>query len=125
MKAPILNIRHLRALAAIALAIAVARSGSAVTFTLLHSFNGNDGNSPVGGLFWPGDGYFYGTTTMGGINNYPSGDGTIFRIDPLGANFNSIYYFGEDPGGFKPFAGVTGFNGNELIGTSFAGGTPA
>jgi len=124
MKAPILNIRHLRALAAIALAIAVARSGSAVTFTLLHSFNGNDGNSPVGGLFWPGDGYFYGTTTLGGINNYPSGDGTIFRIDPFGANFSSIYSFAEDPGGFKPYAGVTGFNG-ELVGTSFTGGNPA
>src|ERR1017187_3502852 len=125
MKAPILNIRHLRALAAIALAIAVARSGSAVTFTLLHSFNGNDGNSPVGGLFWPGDGYFYGTTMAGGAFDYPVGDGTIFRIDPLGQNFSSIYNFYQDSGGFKPYAGLTGFNGNgELLGTSFAGGNP-
>lgn len=126
MKKSRLNLGSLRALAAIAFAVAVARSGSAVTFTLLHSFNGNDGNSPVGGLFWPGDGYFYGTTMMGGINNYPSGDGTIFRIDPLGASFSSIYSFAEDPGGFKPYAGVTGFSTNgEFIGTSYTGGNPA
>lgn len=126
MKKRINNLKNLRALAAIVLVVGLARSGVAgpSPFTLLHTFTGSDGNSPVGGLFWLGDGNFYGTTTMGGANDEPSGDGTIFSFSPLDDEFNSVYQFAEDVGGFKPYAGLTGFNG-QLLGVSYNGGTPA
>jgi len=46
------------------------------TVTTLHSFNGYDGYRPVAGLAQASDGYFYGTTTLGG--EYLSG--TVFRV---------------------------------------------
>ena len=48
------------------------------TLTIVHSFHGSDGASPVGGLIQASDGRFYGTTEVGGA----SGDGTIFRLVP-------------------------------------------
>jgi len=44
--------------------------------TTLHSFNGKDGNYPIGALYQARNGSFYGTTSVGGVN----GVGTIFSL---------------------------------------------
>jgi uncharacterized repeat protein (TIGR03803 family) len=44
--------------------------------TTLHSFDGNDGSEPRGGLVQAPDGFFYGTTEAGGAH----GDGTVFSL---------------------------------------------
>jgi uncharacterized repeat protein (TIGR03803 family) len=49
-------------------------SGGAVT--TLYSFDGTDGTNPVGGLVQSTDGNFYGTTRIGGTNDY----GTVFSL---------------------------------------------
>jgi uncharacterized protein (TIGR03437 family) len=52
------------------------------TLTTLHSFVfKTDGSGPNVGLIQATDGNFYGTTNLGGANNY----GTIFKITPAGA----------------------------------------
>lgn len=46
-------------------------------FQRIHSFNGTNGGTPVGGLVQASNGDLYGTTEKGGA----AGNGTIFRID--------------------------------------------
>ena len=60
----------------------------AQTFTTLHSFNGSDGASPVGGLTLSGNS-IYGTTGKGGI----SGNGTVFKMNLDGTGFTNLYSF--------------------------------
>ncbi len=50
-------------------------------FTILHWFNGQDGNYPLGQLLQATDGNFYGTTSEGGAHT----SGTVFKITPSGA----------------------------------------
>ena len=76
-------------------------------FTLLHSFaaiNANsenfanpDGADPLG-LTQAGDGYFYGTTRVGGVN----GTGTVFQISPDGTVFRLLHAFGPPPNSYIP-----------------------
>jgi hypothetical protein len=51
--------------------------------TTLHSFSGNDGEHPVGGLIQATNGLLYGTAADGGdfTCNPPKGCGTIFSLD--------------------------------------------
>ncbi|MBA3915552.1 MAG: hypothetical protein H0X25_17190, partial [Acidobacteriales bacterium] len=64
--------------------------------TVLHQFNGSDGQAPTGGLSLGTDGYYYGTSYSGG--NY--GFGTIFKVSAHGT-FTSIYSFpGGSDGGY-------------------------
>ena len=48
------------------------------TLTTLHSFDGADGVGPGAGLVQATNGFFYGTTTQGGVGNPP--EGTVFRL---------------------------------------------
>ncbi len=60
------------------------------TVTLLHSFDPSsqtDGASPRAALVDGGDGYLYGTTTLGGVQGW----GTVFRIDTAGTDFSVIH----------------------------------
>src|SRR5260370_42624319 len=50
-------------------------------FSILHSFNGADGEAPLVGLIQAKDGKFYGTTNVGGAANL----GTVFRTDSSGS----------------------------------------
>jgi uncharacterized repeat protein (TIGR03803 family) len=54
------------------------------TFTVLHSFQGNDGVEPFGGLVADRFGNLYGTAEEGGTVNAecPEGCGTIFELTP-------------------------------------------
>lgn len=48
---------------------------------MLHSFTGgSDGAFPLAGLSKGKNGHLYGTATQGGVNDYPNGYGTVFRV---------------------------------------------
>ncbi len=47
------------------------------TETILHTFSGTDGQTPVGGLVKDGAGNLYGTTEYGGANNV----GAVFEVN--------------------------------------------
>ena len=73
---------------------------AAGVFTTLHTFDGADGDNPLGGLVLDTDGNFYGTTFQGGANK----TGTIFRLTPAGA-FTSIFSFPANING-NPAEGI-------------------
>jgi uncharacterized repeat protein (TIGR03803 family) len=87
--------------------------------TGLYSFSGgNDGGGPLGRLVDGGDGYFYGTTASGGVNNF----GTIFRVNTNGM-LTTLYLFTGGADGENPQAGlVRGSDGN-FYGPTQSGGT--
>jgi uncharacterized repeat protein (TIGR03803 family) len=86
--------------------------------TVLYSFAGGaDGANPFGGLIQDDAGNLYGTTSAGG----PSGQGTVFEVDPAG-NETILYSFtGGTDGGF-PEAGLIRDEKGNLYGTTFFGG---
>jgi uncharacterized repeat protein (TIGR03803 family) len=88
--------------------------------TTLHSFDGTDGDEPVGGLVQAKDGNYYGTTQTDGANGY----GTVFKISS-GGTFTTLYNFCtmlSCADGSTPVAGlIQGSDGN-LYGTTFGGG---
>jgi uncharacterized repeat protein (TIGR03803 family) len=59
-------------------------AGGKWTETILHSFNGNDGQSPAGNVIFDAQGNLYGTTYFGGEVgcDYPYGCGTVFELTP-------------------------------------------
>jgi len=115
----------------------VGTAGS--NFTVLHSFSGVDGWSPVAPLIQGSDGSFYGTTWAGGDltcgswyynvgSNYPyvraGGCGTVFKMDSAG-NVTVLHTF-EEPqtgDGNDPYAGLLLGKDGYLYGTTYYGGT--
>ncbi len=97
------------------------------TFTLLHSFDGNDGSYPEGGLIQATDGNLYGTTFSGGTGNncvdfQPQGCGTVFKLSPNNGSwtFTLLHSFNFIDGD-SPYAGlVQAANGN-FYGTTAQG----
>jgi uncharacterized repeat protein (TIGR03803 family) len=87
--------------------------------TSLYSFTADiDGANPMAGLVQGSDGYFYGTTENGGMND----SGTVFQISSGGA-LTSLYSFTGGDDGAAPVAGlVQGSDGN-FYGTTENGGT--
>lgn len=82
-------------------------------FTTLVSFTGTTGvaigTTPHGALRQGADGYFYGTTTAGGLY----GMGTVFRVNAAGM-FQSLYTFGTNNDGGSP-----NVNGGNLFSDAF------
>jgi len=108
----------------------IAFDGTLVT---LHSFNGNDGSSPIGALTQGRDGNLYGTTAYGGnlACGYSGGCGTVFKIGPSGT-FSTLYTFcpqANCPDGDEPDMGVNGLalatDGNFYGVTEFGGANNA
>jgi uncharacterized repeat protein (TIGR03803 family) len=91
----------------------VFRVTPAGKLTVLHSFVGQDGEAPFGGLTLGTDGNFYGTTFSG----------TIFKISSSGQLITLYTFSGDsDPNGWEPYAPpVEGTDGN-FYGTTSAGG---
>ncbi|MGA8532918.1 MAG: choice-of-anchor tandem repeat GloVer-containing protein [Candidatus Tumulicola sp.] len=84
--------------------------------TVLHSFNGADGQTPWAGLLYY-NGAFYGTTFYGGTSN----DGTVYRITP-GGSFKLLRSFhGGSRDGGNPVGVLVAYNGT-LYGTTGIGG---
>ena len=89
----------------------------AQTFTVLHTFTGGDGWSPVSGLTPDRAGNFYGTTDVGGASNR----GTVYRLSPAGSGWvlTTLYSFQcQDDGGFV-FGGVVFGPDGSLYGTTY------
>jgi uncharacterized repeat protein (TIGR03803 family) len=91
--------------------------------TVLVSFDSNGsfpGASPRAGLTDGGDGWFYGTTSIGGSH----GVGTLFRINGSGA-FETLFHFEDADGtthpGALPHAPLMRYQG-WLYGTTYSGG---
>jgi uncharacterized repeat protein (TIGR03803 family) len=94
--------------------------------TGLYYFTGtNDGAYPQAGLVQGSDGNFYGTTYLGGTNNW----GTVFKISTNGA-LTSLYSFGsitdasgELLDGIEVAAGLVEGKDGDFYGTTTGGGT--
>lgn len=86
------------------------------TLTVLHSFDGADGNYPSSVLLQATDGNFYGTTIYGGTFN----DGTIFKITPDGTLTVLHSFNGAD--GEYPYGGLMQATDGSFYGTTSNGG---
>jgi uncharacterized repeat protein (TIGR03803 family) len=87
--------------------------------TVLHQFNGTDGQAPVSGLTLAHGGNYYGTTLSGGT----SGNGTIFRMGHLG-NVTTLYNLtaGDGSSSFAPpIEGLDGHFYGVIYGTPTSG----
>jgi uncharacterized repeat protein (TIGR03803 family) len=92
------------------------------TFTILHSFNGSDGNFPSGGLVFDPAGNLYGTTQIGGS----SGLGVAFQLVPSGGGAwteNVLHNFTGGSDGTSPTAQMTIDAAGNLYGTTLQGGS--
>jgi uncharacterized repeat protein (TIGR03803 family) len=86
----------------------------------LYSFAGsNDGSEPYAGLVQGNDGCFYGTTQNGGTN----GNGTVFKINTMGALTGLYSFTGLNDDGAHPIAGLVQGGDGCFYGTTFSGGT--
>jgi len=87
--------------------------------TSLYSFTGGiDGAQPQAGLVEGSDGNLYGTTTLGGTNDF----GTVFKISTDGV-LTSLYSFTGGNDGAEPEAGLVQGADGYLYGTTGFGGT--
>jgi|1185.fasta_scaffold05525_2 uncharacterized repeat protein (TIGR03803 family) len=86
--------------------------------TVLHSFNGTDGERSHSGLSLATDGNFYGTTALGGLYE----NGTIFRMTSRGVLTTLYNFTGGDDGGQPGAPPIEGSDGN-YYGTTTMGGT--
>ncbi len=85
-----------------------------VTFEVIHSFGLSTatGGTVEASTLVAANGYLFGTTVSGGANGW----GTIFRLDPDGANYQIVHDF-SDGGGIFPHAGLIAAGGY-LYGTT-------
>ncbi len=92
------------------------------TLTMLHSFSGNDGEYPSGGLLQATDGSFYGTTVFGGTSDacVLFGCGTVFNITPLGT-LTTLHSFDRTDGDGPHGPLIQATDGN-FYGTTESGG---
>jgi uncharacterized repeat protein (TIGR03803 family) len=97
------------------------------TESILHSFNGKDGERPEAGLIFDAAGNLYGTTSAGGALRLCQGDGcgTVFKLTPNadGSWMESILHtFIARPDGKNPYGGLTFDAAGNLYGTTNQGG---
>ena len=124
-RSSILGLRRRVASAALALAIMLVpaviaiASEQAQTYSVVYTFTGPDGASPVAGLVLDTNGNLYGTTGNGGASNY----GTVFKLDKTGKE-TVLYSFTGTPDGARPLGLVRDAQGN-LYGTTGGGGDSA
>ncbi len=96
------------------------------TETVLHSFNGGDGNQPRAGLVMDAAGHLYGTTIQGGPYCAPFGCGTVFELSPSGGGGwteTTLYNFQGQPDGAGPDAPLILDSAGNLYGTTSQGGS--
>lgn len=101
----------------------VIGSPNTYTYKKLFDFNNANGQNPYGALIQATDGNLYGTTGLGGSNNY----GTIYKITSLGTTpaLSDLYSFTNgtpNADGAHPHAGVIQATDHNLYGTTFDGG---
>ena len=95
----------------------IFRMTPAGAFTVLHIFDGVNGQRPTAGLVQGPDGNFYGVTPRSGATN----NGVIFRITPGGVYTVLRSFTGAD--GSVPSGALIVGPGNNLFGVTAGGGT--
>jgi uncharacterized repeat protein (TIGR03803 family) len=90
--------------------------------TILHSFSGQDGNSPLAGLIRDREGNLYGTTSGGGTGCGQDGCGTVFKLDTTGKE-TVLYSFTGTPDGAGPEGALVRDAAGNLYGTTYRGGS--
>jgi uncharacterized repeat protein (TIGR03803 family) len=90
------------------------------TLTVLHSFSGTDGAHPAAALIRDSAGNLYGTTFYGG-GHASCSCGTIFKIDPTGAE-SVLYSFTGGSDGKYPAGRLVRDAAGNLYGTTSDGG---
>ena len=86
---------------------------------VLMSFGYPDAAYPLAGLIQGIDGALYGTTSLGGTNNY----GIVFKVSTDGTSFTPLYSFtGSGGDGANPYAGLVQGRDGALYGTTLYGG---
>ncbi len=92
------------------------------SYSVLHQFNGTDGQFPLGSVILDASGNLYGTTERGGAY----GLGTVFELSPSGSRWKEkiLYSFGATSDDVSaPLAAVTFDSNGNLYGTGSFGGT--
>ncbi len=122
-----LKVRAARALLGVSLLLGSATTfAHAQTFSVLHAFDGADGNAPFAGLTADADGNLYGTTSIGGNNGclQHSGCGTIYKLSRSGSTwtFTTLHRFLGGRDGWGPMARVEFGADGSLYGTTEYGG---
>ncbi|MBX3733241.1 MAG: tandem-95 repeat protein [Verrucomicrobiae bacterium] len=88
-------------------------------FELLKAFGpAPDGSSPAGGVIEGSDGVLYGLTSNGGSSN----NGTLYRLNRDGSEFQLQWVFKYWGGGAYPNSGVIEASDHRLYGTVISGG---
>jgi uncharacterized repeat protein (TIGR03803 family) len=95
--------------------------------TVLHNFDGSDGEGPVGPLVFDKAGNLYGATVYGGPNGCSGlGCGVAFELERGRAGkwtFKILHLFFQQQGdGLQPFAGMIFDSKGDLFGTTHGGG---
>jgi len=93
---------------------------------IIHSFNGTDGYGPGCPLTQPSDGYLYGTTQVGGVNQ----NGNIFKMTLAGKivknlSFDPYTSSGTNYDGSEPITGLLAASDGYLYGVNQGGGANA
>jgi uncharacterized repeat protein (TIGR03803 family) len=107
--------------------VVVGTSGAttaAVSFSVLHSFSGPEGETPTAPLVQGADGFFYGVAAHGGDFTVlpPDGGGTVFRMDASG-NVTTLHTF-KGPEGAWPKSLIQGRDGFFYGTTTYGGSGP-
>lgn len=92
------------------------------SYTVLRSFSnlGGDGQAPYAALVQGADDFLYGTTQVGGSNNY----GTVFRLATDGSGYGVLHHFTLAGGdGRNPWAALIQADDGMLYGTTYNGGS--
>src|SRR5262249_14343743 len=90
-------------------------------FNILHHFLGSgvDGAGPNAALIQGSDGTLYGTTYLGGTNNF----GTVFKLNIDGTGYSLMHNFGQTSGdGQGPLGALVEASDGALYGTTYSGG---
>jgi uncharacterized repeat protein (TIGR03803 family) len=119
-----LTIKRSKRIAVVLLLVAIQSGGaSGQTLSTLYQFGKVDGVTPAAGLVQGSDGYFYGTTRIGGNLNVNNGFGygTVFQISSAGT-LTTLHQFSGGDGGYL-LAGLVQGNDGDFYGTTNEGGT--
>jgi len=85
--------------------------------TILHSFNGYDGQFPESGVILDAAGNLFGTAETGGGSGY----GTVFKVDAVTGEETVLHAFSGGADGIGPWAGLV-LDGTDLYGATSIGG---
>ncbi len=97
-------------------------------FKVVYGFMGGaDGSGPNAGVFRDPAGNLYGTTLYGGAglprcSYYPTGCGTVYKVDTSGHE-TVLHAFRGDADGSGPYGGVVLDREGNIYGTTYYGGT--